>query len=596
MKKVIFTLPIFLLSFIYGMAQPATGLNFDGTDDHVVVGNILTASYTKEAWINVTTTGAGNNIVSSGGHAFWAPSGTGQLSAGHDGTWLYVVDPTPLVAGTWYHVAVTYDAATTTMRLYKNGVLVSSNLAVPPFVGANTVNIGAYGGAATFFGSMDEVRIWSRALCQDEIQHNMSCGLNPAGQAGLVALYHFDQGTVNTDNSAITTATDASGNGNNGTLVNFTLNGTTSNWDVGNASGTCSAFAPTTMAGTPGGTVSTTATIDASGYFTSNCSVIARVVPSGATPVAGSVTTSVTIDATVQTHNTQPYVQRHYDIEPATNPATSTGTITLYFTQTEFTDYNTVRGGNPALPTGPADALGIAAVRITQYHGTGTAPGNYTGTAELIDPVDGNIIWNATLNRWEITFDVTSFSGFYLHTSFYNAILPVTLISFSGAGNGAYNKIQWVTSEEINSKHFELERSTDAITFTKAATIQAQTNSSSTRSYSYNDLRGSSEIYYYRLKMVDIDSKFKYSGVISVNGKVNSFVSTYPNPAKGTITIRVSDTKLLTTNMQFIDFSGRAVRTVKLSQLQQPVDISSLNKGVYIIQFVDGSFTKFVKE
>jgi len=33
-----------------------------------------------------------------------------------------------------------------------------------------------------------------------------------------------------------------------------------------------------------------------------------------------------------------------------------------------------------------------------------------------------------------------------------------------------------------------------------------------------------------------------------------------------------------------------------LSQLQQPVDISSLNKGVYIIQFVDGSITKFVKE
>lgn len=600
MKKATFTLPLFLLSFIYGMAQPATGLAFDGTNDYVSVGNILTASYTKEAWINVTTTGAGNNIVSSGGHAFWAPSGTGQLSAGHDGTWQYVQDPTPLVAGTWYHVAVTYDAATTTMRLYKDGVLVSSNTAVPPYVGTNLVNIGAYEGLATFFGSMDEVRIWNRALCQEEIQHNMSCGLDPTGQSGLVALYHFDQGTVNADNSAITMATDASSNGNDGTLTNFDLTGgATSNWAVGNAAGTCTPYAPTAMAGTPGGgTVSTTATVDAAGsYYTSNCtSVIARVIPSGATPVTGSITSMVTIDATVQTYLSSPYVQRHYDIEPATNPATSTGTITLYFTQTEFDDYNTARGLYPALPTGPSDAAGIAEVRFTQYHGTGTAPGNYTGTAELIDPADANIVWNATLSRWEITFDVTGFSGFYLHSSFGGGILPVNLISFSGFSNGNYNKILWTTSAEQNSDYFDLERSTDGADFTRVATIKAQTNSSSDKNYTYNDQKGSSNVYYYRLKMVDIDSKFKYSPVIVVDGKQNDMVRSYPNPAKGTLTISVSDLRLLKTNMRFVDMSGRLVRTVQLTKLQQPVDINSMDRGLYIIQFADGSFTKFLKQ
>ena len=39
--------------------------------------------------------------------------------------------------------------------------------------------------------------------------------------------------------------------------------------------------------------------------------------------------------------------------------------------------------GYPALPTGAADN---GNVRITQFHGTGTAPGNYTGTEELIVP------------------------------------------------------------------------------------------------------------------------------------------------------------------------------------------------------------------
>jgi hypothetical protein len=601
MKKIIFTITATLLLSFYGKAQPATGLNYDGADDYVSCGDILPPSYTKEAWVNLTSLAFFNNIISNGGsggeHAFWAPASFGsRLSAGHNLTWDYVQDPTPLVAGTWYHVAVTYDAATTTMKLYKNGVLVSSNTAVPAFNNGNGVSLGAYGGAAVFIGTMDEVRIWNRALCQDEIQNNMNCGLNPSGQNGLVALYHFDQGTVNANNAGITTLTDASGNGNNGTLNNFALTGTTSNWSVGTVSGTCSAFAPTVMAGTPGGgTVSSTMTVSSSAtYFTSNCELINRVVPSGATPVSGSVTSKVTIDATVQSYNGSQYVQRHYDIEPVTNPSTADATITLYYTQAEFDNYNTARVIPPFLPAFPADVVGIGNLRITQYHGTGTAPGNYSGLSELINPADPNIVWNATLSRWEVTFDVTGFSGFFAHTTI-GGVLPVNLVSFSGISNGAYNKMQWVTSSEQNSDYFDLERSIDGITFSKTTTLQAQNNSSNNY-YSYNDLRGTSNIYYYRLKMVEKDGAFKYSAIIRINSKQNNIISVYPNPAKETITISVSDTKLFKTDIKLTDMNGRLVKTVNLSNLQQPVDIARLQPGTYIIQFADGSFTKFVKQ
>ena len=226
----------------------------------------------------------------------------------------------------------------------------------------------------------------------------MNCGLDPTGQYGLVALYHFDQGTVGADNSGITTLIDASGNANNGTLNNFALTGATSNWATGTVSGTCSQFVPIALAGTPGGgTLSTTLNVNPTGtyYAASDCGLIDRVVPSGGTPLSGSITCKVTIDATVQSYSGSPYIQRHYDIEPAVNAASATGTITLYYTQTEFDNYNTARGIYPALPVSGGDATGIANLRITQYHGTGTAPGNYTGPALLIDPSDGNIIWNA---------------------------------------------------------------------------------------------------------------------------------------------------------------------------------------------------------
>ena len=105
------------------------------------------------------------------------------------------------------------------------------------------------------------------------------------------------------------------------------------------------------------------------------------------------------IDASVQSYNGHPYVQRHYDITPATNAAAATGTITLYYAQAEFNGYNAVRGSNPALPVSASDAAGIANILITQFHGTGTAPGNYSGTAVLINPADNKVIWNSTLTR-----------------------------------------------------------------------------------------------------------------------------------------------------------------------------------------------------
>jgi hypothetical protein len=81
----------------------------------------------------------------------------------------------------------------------------------------------------------------------------------------------------------------------------------------------------------------------------------AIVAPSGTSPVSGDIVSRVTIDPTVQTAGGIPYVQRHYDIEPATNPATSTATITLYFTQQEFDNYNAHPAHGTDLPGSPTD-------------------------------------------------------------------------------------------------------------------------------------------------------------------------------------------------------------------------------------------------
>jgi hypothetical protein len=140
------------------------------------------------------------------------------------------------------------------------------------------------------------------------------------------------------------------------------------------------------------------------------------VIGAGANPVQGSVASSFSLDSTVQSYNGSPYVQRHYDIEPAKDPSTATARVTLYFQQQDFDNFNATRGHGPDLPTGPADSTGIANIRIFQFHGTSSShlPGAYDGGGSIIvDPDDKDIVWVAGSQLWKISFDVKGFSGFF---------------------------------------------------------------------------------------------------------------------------------------------------------------------------------------
>ncbi|MES2702917.1 MAG: Ig-like domain-containing protein [Bacteroidota bacterium] len=288
------------MSTVVYVKTATTGLSFDGTNDYVSLGSIALSSYTKEAWIYVTGTDR-NNIISSvdSASALWAPAAYGRrLSSGHNGVFNSVQDPTPLDLNMWYHVAVTYDAATTTMKLYKNGVLVSSNTSVPAMLLSSApVYIGSHNGGFVFQGKMDEVRIWNAALPQVLIANYMNC--NSASGTELVAYYRFDNGIADGDNTGKNIAADYSGNNQCGTLVNFALTGTTSNYVTGSV-GDCSGMPfSAAISGTPTACVGATATLSnalTGGTWSSGDGTIATVNASGVVTgvAAGVVTISYT--------------------------------------------------------------------------------------------------------------------------------------------------------------------------------------------------------------------------------------------------------------------------------------------------------------
>lgn len=207
-------------------------LDFDGVNDRVNCGNFLPSSYTKEAWIYVTDLSRANNIVSgssSGQHVFWVNGN--QIASGHNGSYDQVKGGPTLSINTWYHVAVTYDAPSTTMNLYLNGTaVVTPNTSVSAPASNSFVQIGNYDvGDYAFAGSIDEVRIWNVARTAAQIAGYMNSSF-PTSFPNLVANYHFNQGVAGGNNTGLTGLTDDSGNGHTGTFSGLAMTGSASNF------------------------------------------------------------------------------------------------------------------------------------------------------------------------------------------------------------------------------------------------------------------------------------------------------------------------------------------------------------------------------
>ncbi len=212
---------------------PGNALHFDGQNDFVECGNLLSKSYTKEAWINVPiNSGRHNNLISGDNgseHAFWVPMHHGyKVAAGHNGKWYEVEDPNPVASG-WNHYAVTYDEASKTMILYKNGEQVSINSNVSAFSGTGATLLGSFRRGYTYEGTLDEVRVWNYARSQGDIAANYRKGLQ-GSEEGLVVYYNFNQGVVDGENTGISKVNDLTAR-HDGTLNNFARTpGSTSNF------------------------------------------------------------------------------------------------------------------------------------------------------------------------------------------------------------------------------------------------------------------------------------------------------------------------------------------------------------------------------
>ncbi|RYY85392.1 MAG: T9SS type A sorting domain-containing protein, partial [Chitinophagaceae bacterium] len=172
--------------------------------------------------------------------------------------------------------------------------------------------------------------------------------------------------------------------------------------------------------------------------------------------------------------------------------------------------------------------------------------------------------------------------------------LPVTLLGFTGQRLRDRNHLKWITATEVNSLGFDVERSMDgrrflALEFVASASIDG--NSSTQLPYSYVDASALQQSYYYRLKLIDRDGRYRFSPVLHLQtGKEEGLRITqlYPNPARQSTSVQLSSPVGYDLQVTLLDANGQLARLKNISVgpgasvFTLPLD--GLAAGVYLLQ------------
>jgi hypothetical protein len=140
--------------------------------------------------------------------------------------------------------------------------------------------------------------------------------------------------------------------------------------------------------------------------------------------------------------------------------------------------------------------------------------------------------------------------------------LPVKLKSITAKRNVDKSiTINWAVDNEINSKHYLIERSLDGINFTAVGIQAAKNNAGGSFNYSFIDNKVSGNGYYYRIKNIDIDAKYAYSAIAKVSAlDLEAATSVYPNPVVNkTINIQFTNQPIGEYSVVLISQSGQIV-------------------------------------
>jgi trimeric autotransporter adhesin len=140
--------------------------------------------------------------------------------------------------------------------------------------------------------------------------------------------------------------------------------------------------------------------------------------------------------------------------------------------------------------------------------------------------------------------------------------LETQLLSFTGRKENERTVLKWTTAAENGPILFDIEKSTDGVSFSVIATINGYNDHLSEQNfYSYTDISQLSSKTYYRINMRNVLEQSTYSKTIqfSTTTDVFTFISVI-NPFSSELVCEVAFDHTAVVNTELIDQAGKTVR------------------------------------
>jgi hypothetical protein len=146
-----------------------------------------------------------------------------------------------------------------------------------------------------------------------------------------------------------------------------------------------------------------------------------------------------------------------------------------------------------------------------------------------------------------------------------NCLIPLKadLLSFNGKLLNNHARLSWTTSREEEPIEFDIEKSTDGISYVFIGRIDSYNDySSDLNRYSYIDPAVFSEKAWYRIVMTNHAGQKKYSNIVALTNNIAEFaLDNVVNPFSTELVFQISMNINSTIDVALMDLSGKVVKT-----------------------------------
>jgi hypothetical protein len=183
-------------------------------------------------------------------------------------------------------------------------------------------------------------------------------------------------------------------------------------------------------------------------------------------------------------------------------------------------------------------------------------------------------------NTNKLTWTGLSTFSFFGAAGNKNAILPVSLLNFKANCINKNVQLNWQTASESNNDYFDIERSTDGLSYANFLRVNGKGTTNEQQNYTAYDEQLFEGNIYYRLKQVDFNGSATYYNPQMVNCADDANISIFPNPNNGNFLIKGLQEE---SELQLTDALGKNLLIKKVVATETTYEVTTLQEGIYFL-------------